>query len=112
MTDFSFKAPECEYCGKHLSSSNTMCKHDGKDVSKHVFRKIGQGRESMTGVKSTKDNKWKKLSEKVDNWIAYEYLGPKSVVETNLSGCFWNSVEELPSVEVSARAPSDIESKD
>lgn len=107
---FSFTATaQCDECGQLLGSSDEECDHDGWPVDKHVFRRIGGGRDSLIGVKSTALWKWYKLAEKVDeDWIAYEYLGTKDTVNSMLDGTFWDGVEDLPKVSMSVDAPNDV----
>ena len=110
MTDFSFSATaECDLCGAYLSASDEECDHDGKPVDKHVFRRLGEGRESLTGVRCTPRQKWYKLGEKIgEDWIAYEYLGTKDHVNSMLDGSFWDGIEDLPKISMSVDAPSDV----
>lgn len=107
MGDFTFTSTaECELCGKFLSSSDEDCDHDGQIVETHLFRRIGGGRDSLVGVECTVRRKWHKLEEKVgDDWIAYEWLGPRSSVEAMVNGIMWDSIEDLPMMEMSADAP-------
>jgi hypothetical protein len=109
MSDFSFTATaECDLCGRYLSSSDEDCDHGGHPVETHVFRRLFGGRDSMTGVESTVRHKWHKLEEKVgDDWIAYQYLGPRCSVTTMLNGT-WDSVEDLPVASTSVDAPDDV----
>lgn len=102
MTDFDFSATaNCDECGAYLSSSDEDCDHDGYPVNTHVFRRLGEGRESMEGVESTVRYKWDALEQRVgDRWIAYEWLGTKESV-TNAIGTHWESVEELPALSMS-----------
>lgn len=95
MSDFTFTATaECDKCGAYLSSSDADCDHNGQPVEKHVFRRLGGGRESLTGVKCTVRYKWDALEEKVgDDWIAYQWLGTKSSVNRMME--YHDSVEEL-----------------
>jgi len=96
-------------CGAYLSSSDENCDHDGNPVSKHVFRRVARGGESVTGVKCAPQYKWNKLHEKVgDEWIGYEYLGTKQHVNNMLDGIMWNSVKELPRISMSLHAPNEV----
>lgn len=100
MSDFSFTATaECDLCGNYLSSSDEECDHDGKEIDKHVFRRMFEGRESFVGVKCAWELRWEKLEEKVDDWIAYQYLGPKHEVNLYLSAGWEPS--EVPKLEMS-----------
>lgn len=110
MSDFTFSSTaECDVCGAFLSSSDEECDHDAKSVDKHVFRKLGEGRDSLVGVKTTANYKWYALEEKVgEDWIAYQYLGPKGSVENMASGPVWDSIEDLPHQTMAVDAPSDV----
>jgi hypothetical protein len=108
---FSFTATaECDYCGNLLSSSDETCDHDGQPVEKYVFRRLGEGRDSLVGVKACPKWKWHKLKEQADDeWIAYEFLGTKSRVNGLLTGPIWFSVDELPKLGMSIHAPNSVE---
>jgi len=110
MSEFTFTSTaECDMCGMYLSSSDDKCDHDGHEVKTHVFRRIGEGRKSITGVESTAKYKWYKLEEKVgDEWIAYQWVGPRESVDRMISSTSWDSIAELPSMEMSIRAPDDV----
>lgn len=109
MSDFSFSATaKCNKCGAYLSASDESCDHDGKLIEDHVFRRLSGGRDSITGVKSANGYKWQKLKEKIgDDWIAYQYLGPRDSV-TRMLTAKWDSIEELPMQEMSLDAPKDL----
>jgi hypothetical protein len=102
MTDFTFtETAQCELCGNYLSESDDSCDHDGFAVNKHIFRTVGEGRDSITGVKSTIRNKWNRLEEKVgDEWIEYEWIGTKEHTISLLKSSMWDSVKELPRKEM------------
>lgn len=106
---FSFTATaQCDKCGQLLGSSDEGCSHDNQTVSKHVFRRLSEGRDSIEGVEATAGWKWYKLKERVgDDWIAYEYLGTKEHVNAMLDGSY-DSVEELPRLTMSVDAPADV----
>jgi len=105
---FSFTATaECDYCGQLLGSSDEDCDHDGDTVRSRVFRRLGEGRDSLVGVKATHDWKWYKLAEEVgEDWIAYEYLGTREEVNSMLS--VRGSVADLPRLSMSLSAPRDV----
>jgi hypothetical protein len=107
---FSFTATaKCDHCGQLLGSSDENCDHDGKSVKAHVFRRLGEGWESLTGVEAIVTYKWYKLAEEIgEDWIAYEYLGTKSHVNSMLEGSMWDDVEDLPKISMSVDAPSDV----
>ncbi len=108
MSNFSFKATaECQLCGAFLSSSDEDCGHDGREVHSQVFRRIGGGRDDIVGVKSTTPHKWHKLEEKVgDDWIAYQWLGPRESVNSMLH--LWGDIEDIPHRAMSVDAPNDV----
>lgn len=113
MSDFTFTSTaECSICGEYLSSSDEDCDHDGNQVDKHVFRRIGGGRDDIIGVKSTVLHKWRRLYDKVgDDWIAYQYLGTREHVNLLLHD--HDNVSDIPMMMMAPDAPNDIgESKD
>lgn len=107
---FSFTATaECDKCGAMLGSSDEECDHDGFTVNNHVFRRLGEGRESLVGVEATTSWKWYKLAEKQgEDWIAYEYIGTKAHINAILDSDTWDRVEDLPNITMSANAPQDV----
>jgi hypothetical protein len=109
MTDFTFTSTaECGLCGAHLSSSDEDCDHDGTPVDTWTFRRLYEGRDSLVGVECTNSQKWYKLEEKVgDDWIAYQFIGRRNVIESMLSS-HWDSVEDLPVRSTAVAAPSDV----
>lgn len=110
MSDFTFSATtQCDLCGTYLSSSDETCDHNGKTISVHLFRRLREGRDSLIGVESAPSQKWNLLEEKVgDDWIAYQYIGTRSTVTSMLSGGHtWNTIEELPLIEMSIHASKD-----
>jgi hypothetical protein len=109
MTDFDLSASaECDICGAYLASSHEECDHNGQPVETHVFRRVGEGRESLVGVETVIRQKWNALEEAVgDDWIAYQWLGTQKTINTMLNGPSWESVEDLPSREMSATASKD-----
>lgn len=110
MSGFSFTATaECDKCGQLLGSSTEECDHDGKPVSKHIFRYLTRGRDSLVGVQATNDHKWHKLEEKTgDEWIGYHYLGTKEHVNSMLQGSVWDGVSDLPYLQLSMAAPEGV----
>jgi hypothetical protein len=106
MSEFSFSATaECEYCGAYLESSSADCDHNGVPAKKHVFRQISATNSSITGVVATPKYKWQKLQEKVgDDWIEYEYLGPKHTVNSLLGTKGYTSVDDVPRISMSTDA--------
>lgn len=107
---FSFTATaQCDYCGQLLGSSDEECDHDGMPVDKRVFRRIGEGRDSLVGVEAASGYKWNKLAETIgDDWIAYEYLGTKDHVNTMMQSPLWESVADIPKISMSIASPDDL----
>lgn len=105
---FSFTATaQCDACGQLLSSSDEDCDHDGRSVDAHVFRRLGEGRESLIAVETTILWKWYRLKELVeDDWIAYQWLGTKEYVNSLLTP--ERGIKELPHIEMSCDAPQDV----
>lgn len=107
---FSFTATaQCDKCGQLLGSSDEDCDHDGREVRTHVFRKMGEGRESLVGVEATATYKWYRIAKEVgESWIGYEYLGTKGHVNSMIDSPVWESVESLPHITMSCDAPLDV----
>lgn len=110
MMAFSFTATaQCDYCGQLLGSSDEECSHENQTVKKFVFRRIGEGRDSLVGVKATPRWKWYKLAGKIgEDWIAYEYLGTKSRYNSMITDPIFGSAEGVPKLGMSLDAPNDV----
>lgn len=120
MSDFSFTATaQCELCGNYLESSDADCDHDGQKVQQQFFRRITSGNSSegqsasekphTVAIEATNRWKWYALARELgDDWIAYEWLGPRSQVESMLKGSMWDDVDDLPNRTMSLDAPSDV----
>lgn len=112
MSDFSITAAaECNTCGQLLSTSDedcTVCSED--EVYEQMFRRIvSKDGPDVIGVRATMDFKWEKLKREVgDDWIGYEWLGPKESVIALTDMPAWDSIEEVPRREMSTRAPKDL----
>lgn len=113
MGDFSFSATaRCEACGAYLSASDEGCDHDGDPVRVRVFREISGGRDDLVGVEATGWWMWHALNDKVgDEWIKYEYLGPREDVNLMLKCGYWDGVADLPKISMSADVPDDLEDR-
>lgn len=113
MSDFSFTATaECDYCGAMLSSSDEDCDScSEEDVYQQVFRRIsskGDEPDTLT-VMSTHQYKWYKLEQEVgDDWIGYEWLGPRECVQNMIGLHMWETIEDIPKRAMSLDAPSDV----
>lgn len=107
---FSFTATaQCDFCGAYLSSSDEECDHDGYDVERLMFRRIGSGQPKLITIEATKGHMWYKLKKQVgEDWIAYEYLGPHSWVKKNTGSNIWPDVEDIPKRSMSIDAPDDV----
>lgn len=107
---FSFTATaECDHCGQLLGSSDENCDHNGRTVEKHLFRRLGEGRDSLTGVQTTAPYKWYSLAEDIgEDWIAYQYLGTKQHVNALLESKACDSIEEMSYISMSTKAPPDV----
>lgn len=56
---------------------------------------------------------WYKLEEKIgDDWIAYQYLGPRDQVESMLTDIMWDDVSDLPMRAMATHAPDDVGTED
>jgi hypothetical protein len=109
MGDFTFTSTaECDECGAYLSSSDTECEHDGRTSTKRIFRRLHEGRDSLVCVTATKDYKWHKLADNMDEWIAYQYLGTWDEINSMLTQSCWSSIADLPAAETSLNAPRDV----
>lgn len=107
MSNFSFSATaECDLCGALLGSSTEECDHNGYTAKTHVFRWMNDGRDSLEGVEATRGYMWQKLKERVGSeWIAYQYLGPRELVDTYLDE--GTHIEDIPRIAMSTDAPID-----
>lgn len=110
MSDFSFTATaQCDVCGNYLDSSDADCDHDGAEVHQQFFRRIGEGQPHTIAIEATTQWKWYALARELgEDWIAYEWLGPRSQVNAMLDGVAWDDVEDLPSRAMSLDAPRDV----
>lgn len=112
MSDFNFTATaECDYCGNLLSSSEESCGECSDDVNQHIFRRIGtSSKEPQTiMVEATMDYKWQKLKRELgEDWIAYEWLGPRPSVQTMVGTRMWDSIQDIPERQSSLDAPKDL----
>ena len=114
MSNFTITATaECDYCGNLLSSSDEEC--DAcmpANRKRQLFRRINAHSAEIETivVDATFGHKWQKLADELgEDWIAYEYLGPKESVEHMLTSGMWNTLADIPRREMSANAPSDID---
>lgn len=101
MSDFSFTASaQCQYCGNLLASSDEECDDcDRSDRAQQFFRKVA-GDDSLPktiSLSATIEYKWDKLEAELgDDWIAYEWLGPREDVRGLLKMDHYTSVEDVP----------------
>lgn len=101
----------CNECGAMLSSSDQDCSHEGKPVEKRLFRRLVGGPESLVSVTATSDWMWHALKEEVaDDWIAYQYLGSESLVQSKIDTPA--DISSLSWEQLSLHAPSSVEEHD
>lgn len=105
---FSFSATaRCGKCGEYLSSSDEECDHDGQEVQQHVFRHITD--DDVVAVEATARYKWHALKrEWGEDWIAYEWLGPRESVQNMVTSSTWDGVKDIPKRAMSLDAPSEV----
>jgi len=106
---FSFNATaRCEQCGEYLSASDETCDHDGDEAYTFLFRRVA-GDERVVEISATHSWRWHRLKREVgDDWIAYQSLGRKDVVETLFEDGSISSYNDLPTTSMSLRAPADV----
>jgi hypothetical protein len=104
---------ECDFCGNLLTSSDDDCGECvSADREQHLFRRLtsGDGPDTIA-VESTVDYRWHKLQQEVgDDWIAYEWLGPRDSVQSMLGRQMWDTIQDIPCRQMSLDAPSDVPS--
>lgn len=106
---FSFSATaQCDLCGEYLSSSEEDCEHNGAEPIQSMFRRIGTS-EAVT-VRACPGWHWYKLKDVVgEDWIAYEWLGPKPSVQNMVGTVSFEELSDVPSQEISTNAPEGVE---
>lgn len=111
MSDFSFTATaECDYCGNLLGSSDGNCDECSEEGRyQQFFRAIGDREPHVICVEATHDYKWYKLASEVgEDWIAYEWLGPRESVQSMVGLSSWETIDDVPGRAISADAPNDV----
>lgn len=113
MSDFTFTATaECDYCGGLLSSSDEDCDSCSEsDIHQQMFRRISSDEDNpeTLAVMATHDYKWYKLEREVgDDWIAYEWLGPRESVQNMIGLHMWETIHDIPKRAMSLDAPNDV----
>lgn len=108
---FSFSATaRCDLCGEYLSSSDEECDHKGQKPVENMFRRIGDGEPHIVSVEACPGWHWYALKDMVeDDWIAYEWLGPKGLVKSMTGGPTWETIDDVPKRAMSLDAPSEVE---
>lgn len=99
MTDFSFTATaSCQYCGALLSSSEETCDDCCEDeIYQQMFRRMTGDSSETVAVRSTLLHKWDRLEEVVGgDWQSYQWLGPRSEVQSMVGREPWPSIEDVP----------------
>lgn len=106
---FSFSATaRCDLCGEYLSSSDEVCDHKGQKPTENMFRHITE--DKVVSVEACPGWHWYALKDMVeDDWIAYEWLGPKSLVKNLVGSASWETVDDIPSRAMSFDAPKEVE---
>lgn len=107
---FSFSATaRCGKCGEYLSSSEEECDHDGAEVQQQMFRHIASDTDEVVAVEATIGYKWHALKrERGEDWIAYEWLGPRESVQNMVGTVTWDGIEDLPQRAMSLDAPAEV----
>lgn len=116
MSDFSFTSTaECTYCGNMLGSSDEDCDEcSPADREQQVFRRITSTEDSPDTimVEAVGQHRWHRLQSEVgDDWIAYEWLGPRPSVQRMVGTYMWDSIQDIPKRQMSLDAPKDVGSE-
>lgn len=109
---FNFTATaRCHLCGNYLGSSEEECDHDGQEPTENMFRSIGEIEPEIVSVNACPGWHWQSLKKFVEeDWIAYQWLGPKTLVKNMVDGENYESVEQVPYRTMSHQAPESVES--
>jgi len=113
MSDFTFSSTvECDYCGSMLTASDEECDEcSPEDREQQVFRRLtsdGDSPETIM-VEAVGRHRWYRLEEEVgDEWIAYEWLGPRTSVQRMLADDGCETLQDVPRQKMSLHAPSDV----
>lgn len=106
MSDFSFAATaQCHTCGEYLDSSDEECTHPDKIVRQHLFRRINSS--DVVAISATMDYKWPALKRRVDNFVEWQWLGPRASVQP-MVGTVADSVENVPHRAMAHDCPKDL----
>lgn len=76
-----------------------------------MFRRITseEDKPAVITVEATGNHKWYKLeSEMSDDWIAYEWLGPRWSVQNMVGSQMFETIEDVPKRAMSFNAPDDV----
>lgn len=117
MGDFSFSSTaQCDYCGNMLSASDEDCDEcSPADRSQQMFRRITSDDDAPDTivVEATPKHKWYKLQAELgEDWIAYEWLGPRPSVQKMVGTYAWDTIHDIPKRQMSLDAPNDVDSGD
>lgn len=106
---FSFSATaRCDLCGEYLESSDANCDHKGQKPTEQVFRHLSK--DKTVCVEACPGWHWQSLKNmEGDEWIAYKWLGPKSLVKSMVGTVTWDTIDDLPHMSMSTDAPSEVE---
>ena len=113
MSDFSFTSTAvCDYCGNMLGSSDEECDEcEPEDRKQQVFRRLTSEGDSPDTimVDAVGQHRWHKLEEEVgEDWIAYEWLGPRESVQKMVGSYMWETIQDIPKRQMSIDAPDDV----
>lgn len=111
MGSFNFTATaQCNYCGNLLESSDKTCGEcDSDDIYQQMFRRISDGEPEIIAVESTHTYKWYKLKSEIgENWIEYEWVGPREDVLGLINSGVWNNITDVPMRQMPHDGPSEI----
>lgn len=108
---FSFSATaRCNLCGEYLSSSDEECDHKGQKPVENMFRRIGEGEPNVVSVRACPGFHWYALKDMVgEDWIAYQWLGPKGMVKNMVGMSSWETIDDIPYRSMSTDAPKEVE---
>lgn len=106
---FSFSATaRCSLCGEYLSSSDEECDHKGQTPVENMFRHVSK--DKVVSVEACPGFHWHALKEMVgDDWIGYQWLGPKGLVKSMVGQSCWETVDDVPHRAMSTAAPEEVE---
>ena len=100
MSDFTFtETTKCEHCGLQMGSSDQQCDHNGETVQTHVFRWLKSN--DIVSIDATDSYKWHALRRENDDWIGYQWIGPRCFVEQEIERGWHEEYAEFSTLAVS-----------